>query len=66
MPREADPSSIERAFILDALQENARLDGRAFEQFRTLDLVFGDEYGNATVRLGKTTCAAFEVHLVHS
>lgn len=58
MPREAELSLNEREFILQALGENIRLDGRAFDAFRDLDLTFGDEYGVADVRLGKTRCAA--------
>ncbi|KAI4280796.1 MAG: hypothetical protein L6R38_004158 [Xanthoria sp. 2 TBL-2021] len=58
MPREADPSNNERAFILEALQENIRLDGRALESFRDIQLSFGDEYGVADVRLGKTRVLA--------
>lgn len=54
MPREADPSNNEKTFLLQALRENIRLDGRAFDEFRPLDLSFGDEYGVATVQLGKT------------
>jgi hypothetical protein len=54
MPREADISVNERAFILQALQERIRLDGRAFDAFRPLELTFGDEYGIVDVQLGKT------------
>ena len=54
MPREAEISVNERAFIEQALQENVRLDGRAFDAFRPLDLTFGDEYGVADVKLGNT------------
>jgi len=54
MPREAEISVNERAFIQEALQENVRLDGRAFDAFRSLELSFGDEYGVADVKLGKT------------
>ena len=54
MPREAEPSINERAFLLQALQENTRLDGRAFDAYRNLDISFGDDYGIADVRLGKT------------
>jgi exosome complex component RRP45 len=54
MPREADISVNERAFILQALQERIRLDGRAFDAFRPLELTFGDEYGVVDVQLGKT------------
>ncbi|KAF2792563.1 exoribonuclease [Melanomma pulvis-pyrius CBS 109.77] len=58
MPREADISVNERDFILQALQERIRLDGRAFDAFRPLELAFGDEYGVADVRLGKTRVIA--------
>lgn len=54
MPREAELSLNEREFILTALQENVRLDGRPFDAFRQLELSFGDEYGVANVQLGKT------------
>lgn len=59
MPREAEISVNEREFILKALQENIRRDGRDFDAFRPLDLTFGDEYGVADVQLGKTRCALF-------
>ncbi|EON64423.1 hypothetical protein W97_03654 [Coniosporium apollinis CBS 100218] len=54
MPREAELSLNAREFILQALRENVRLDGRAFDDLRELQLSFGDEYGVADVRLGKT------------
>ena len=54
MPREADPSSNEQTFLLSALRENLRLDSRAFDQYRPISLEFGDEYGVADVRFGKT------------
>jgi exosome complex component RRP45 len=54
MPREAELSNIEREFILQALRENIRIDGRQFEAYRELDITFGDEYGIVDVRLGKT------------
>ena len=54
MPREAEPSINERAFVLQALRENMRIDGRAFDAFRDLELSFGDEFGTADVRLGRT------------
>ncbi|KAL8931241.1 MAG: hypothetical protein Q9211_007117, partial [Gyalolechia sp. 1 TL-2023] len=47
MPREAEPSNNERAFILEALQQNIRLDGRALDAFRNIELELGDEYGVA-------------------
>ncbi|KAG0647738.1 Ribosomal RNA-processing 45 [Hyphodiscus hymeniophilus] len=54
MPRETAPSLNEKLFFQKALEENLRIDGRAFDQFRALELEFGDEYGVADVRLGKT------------
>jgi hypothetical protein len=69
MPREAEISVNERAFIQDALKEQIRLDGRAFDAFRPIELTFGDEYGVADVQLGKTRCARedlFELHVTDS
>ena len=54
MPREAEPSLNERAFILQALQEDIRLDGRALDAFREMGLSFGDDYGVADVTMGNT------------
>lgn len=54
MPREAEPSQNERAFVLQALEEGLRLDGRTFEQRRPISLNFEDEFGVADVQFGKT------------
>lgn len=54
MPREAELSNNERAFVLEALQQNIRLDGRALDAFRNIELAFSDEYGVADVQLGNT------------
>ena len=54
MPREVEPSVNEKEFVLKALTEELRLDGRGFDQYRDIELTFGDEYGVADVRLGKT------------
>jgi hypothetical protein len=54
MPREVEPSLNEKQFVLQALEENVRTDGRPFDQFRPLELTFGDEYGVSNVRLGNT------------
>ncbi|KAK8055833.1 hypothetical protein PG993_001060 [Apiospora rasikravindrae] len=58
MPREAEPSQNEKDFILKAVREGHRLDGRALDEFRQLDLKFGDQYGVADVTLGKTRIIA--------
>ena len=54
MAREANPSTNEQTFLLSALRESLRLDSRAFNEYRPISLEFGDEYGIADVRLGKT------------
>ena len=54
MPRELDPPNIERNFILEALLQDLRLDGRKFHQFRPIDVAFGEQYGSVYVTLGKT------------
>ncbi|KAI5459921.1 ribosomal protein S5 domain 2-type protein [Mariannaea sp. PMI_226] len=58
MPREAEPSLPEKTFLIQALQEGLRLDGRKFDQFRQLELKFGDEYGVVEVQFGKTRVLA--------
>jgi exosome complex component RRP45 len=54
MPREVEPSLNEKQFFARALKEGLRIDGRQFDQFRKLELDFGDEFGVCDVRLGKT------------
>lgn len=54
MPREAEPSINERSFILDAIRQDIRLDGRALDSYRNIEITFGEDYGVADVRLGKT------------
>lgn len=44
----------EKQFLLQALKEDQRLDGREFDNYRKLDLQFGDEHGVADLRLGQT------------
>lgn len=64
MPREAEPSLNEKTFVTQALQENVRLDNRAFDEYRPIDLGFGDEYGTTEVRLGKTRCVAMDISVL--
>jgi exosome complex component RRP45 len=54
MPREAELSNNEREFILSALRQNVRLDGRSSDAYRDIELTFGEEYGLVDVKLGKT------------
>lgn len=58
MPREFEPSANERAFVLQALREQIRFDGRSFEDFRDLQLTFGRDFGVVTAKLGRTKYAA--------
>ncbi|PHH84176.1 hypothetical protein CDD83_2361 [Cordyceps sp. RAO-2017] len=58
MPREAEPSLSEKTFVSKALEEGLRVDNRKFDQFRPLQLTFGDGYGVADVRCGKTRVVA--------
>jgi exosome complex component RRP45 len=57
MPREAQLSNNEREFIQKAIRENVRMDGRPLDEYRPLEITFGDEYGVVDVRLGKTRVA---------
>ena len=54
MPREPEPSLNERQFILAALGDNLRLDGRGFDDAREVEIEFGDAFGSVDVRMGKT------------
>ncbi|KAK1751716.1 ribosomal protein S5 domain 2-type protein [Echria macrotheca] len=58
MPREAEPSLNERQFVLQALRENLRLDGRPFDKYRPVELIFGEQYGVVEVSFGKTKILA--------
>lgn len=57
MSKEAPLSVVEREFILEALRQDTRLDGRGVDQFRSLKISFGDEYGHVKLELGKTRYA---------
>ncbi|QSL64768.1 hypothetical protein MERGE_002070 [Pneumocystis wakefieldiae] len=54
MRKNIDVSLNEKQFILEALNNNLRVDGREFEIWRDLSLIFGNNYGQAEVSLGKT------------
>lgn len=66
MPRQADISTVEKAFILQALLKDLRLDGRRVDQFRTVELEFGSQYGTVTITLGKTRCVGSRYYLPRS
>ena len=54
MPREAEPSINERDFVLEALQQGVRLDGRKHDEYRKINILFGEDHGVADVQMGKT------------
>ncbi|WVR08736.1 hypothetical protein IAU60_005794 [Kwoniella sp. DSM 27419] len=58
MVREVDPPSIQRDFLLAALAEGKRLDGRIPLEQREVEYVFGAELGCVECRLGKTAVLA--------
>lgn len=64
MPRESEPSLSEKTFVTQALAEGLRLDNRKFEQYRSLKLTFGDEYGIAEVQFGKTRYANLAYYFI--
>lgn len=57
MPREAEPSLNERAFLLQSLQQSLRQDGRPLLSHRPVTLSFGTAPGLADVTLGRTRVA---------
>lgn len=60
MNKEAPLSFAERDFVVNALREDVRLDGRQPDQLRPLKVSFGEEYGHVKVQLGKTRYAYLE------
>jgi len=54
MPREPEPSNNEKAFVLGALQQGLRVDGRQLDEFRKVDISFGEEFGLADIKMGRT------------
>lgn len=58
MPREIDPPTIQRDFLLSALTEGKRLDGRLPLEMRKIRLDFGEMLGWCQCYLGKTLVVA--------
>ncbi|KAF8435275.1 ribosomal protein S5 domain 2-type protein [Terfezia claveryi] len=58
MPREPEPSNNEKAFVLEAIQQGLRVDGRQLDEFRKVDISFGEEFGLTDVKLGRTRVIA--------
>ncbi|KAH1027914.1 exosome complex component RRP45 [Dendroctonus ponderosae] len=51
-------SNAEKLFLVKNLTEWKRLDGRAFDEFRDLEIQFGKDWGSCFVSLGKTKVLA--------
>ncbi|WRT70859.1 uncharacterized protein IL334_007858 [Kwoniella shivajii] len=58
MVREIDPPTIQKDFLLAALAEGKRLDGRIPLEQRKVEYIFGEELGTVECRLGKTAVLA--------
>ncbi|KAG0231754.1 Exosome complex component RRP45 [Actinomortierella wolfii] len=56
--KETEPSNNECEFLLQALKDGLRIDGRKFYDFRTLRLSFGSDFGAVEVQLGNTRVLA--------
>ncbi|XP_073428106.1 exosome complex component RRP45 isoform X1 [Dendrobates tinctorius] len=52
--RETPLSNCERSFLLRAITDRKRLDGRQTYDYRNIKITFGTEYGCCIVELGKT------------
>ncbi|XP_051993732.1 exosome complex component RRP45 [Xyrauchen texanus] len=52
--RDTPLSNCERLFLLKAIEEKKRLDGRQTYDYRNIKITFGTEYGCCIVELGKT------------
>ncbi|KAG9006734.1 hypothetical protein FRB94_013858 [Tulasnella sp. JGI-2019a] len=58
MPRELEPSISQKEFVVGALKEGLRTDGRSLLQGRDVQLTFGEELGSVECRFGKTRVIA--------
>ncbi|KAG2183630.1 hypothetical protein INT43_006638 [Umbelopsis isabellina] len=54
MVREAEPSLNEKQFVLRALKDGLRTDGRRPYDFRSIQISFLSEYGHVQIQLGRT------------
>jgi len=56
--KETPISTVEKQFLLDALWEGKRLDGRGSSEGRSLEITYGLDWGSCQVSLGKTRVLA--------
>ncbi|KAF0341586.1 ribosomal protein S5 domain 2-type protein [Gigaspora margarita] len=58
MVKELELSTNEKELIISGLKEGIRLDGRGIDDFRSLKITLGPEYGRSEVKLGDTKVLA--------
>ncbi|KAI8881549.1 hypothetical protein K501DRAFT_252983 [Backusella circina FSU 941] len=58
MVKVVEPSVNETEFLLEALSEGKRVDGRGVYDLRSVEITLGVEYGQVEVQLGRTRVAA--------
>lgn len=58
MVKELEPSLNEKAFLLEALKQGRRVDGREVYDMRSVEITLGTDYGYVEVQLGRTRVAA--------
>ncbi|KAJ1550107.1 hypothetical protein HK096_008714, partial [Nowakowskiella sp. JEL0078] len=51
-------STNEKKFVINALKEGLRIDGRQLNDYRDIKIVFGESFGHVEILLGKTRVAA--------
>ncbi|KAM7348656.1 exosome complex component Rrp45 isoform 2-T2 [Cochliomyia hominivorax] len=56
--KETPLSTCERNFIIQAIKQNQRLDGRKNDEFRPIKINYGAEWGSVIVALGETKVIA--------
>lgn len=54
MAKDIEISTSEAKFLVEALKQNQRLDGRGFDELRDVKIELGRDYGDVTVSMGKT------------
>ncbi len=64
MPWDVGLSLNEREFILQALREDIRQDGRTLDEGRALKLIIGDDYGLVEALLGHTRYVNYSLAVV--
>ncbi|KTG02976.1 hypothetical protein cypCar_00021861 [Cyprinus carpio] len=61
--RDTPLSNCERLFLLKAIEEKKRLDGRQTYDYRNIKITFGTDYGCCSVELGKTRYLVWQIRV---